>query len=141
LFKIFDKDGDGEINRKDLGSLLEAFHEHPSDAQLALLIDEIDEEGTGTINFDEFLKFMVVVKKKHLTDHEWYKMFTMFDQDDDGFVKTHELYAVLKYFMKDLTMEEAEEILEYADHDKDGKLHFKEFIALVKNPPTDMDLL
>lgn len=53
-FRVFDVDGDGEITREELKSVLSDADE----AVIGKMIGEIDLDGDGTINFDEFCEMM-----------------------------------------------------------------------------------
>nr|GMD16826.1 calmodulin [Ipomoea batatas] len=61
-FSLFDKDGDGCITRKELGTMMRSLGENPSEADLQDMINEVDADGNGTIDFSEFLNFMAGMK-------------------------------------------------------------------------------
>ena len=48
-FNLFDKDGDGNITTKELGTCMRSLGQNPTEAEIAELICEVDVEGTGTI--------------------------------------------------------------------------------------------
>lgn len=54
-FSLFDKDGDGTITTKELGTVLRSFGQHPTEEELQDLINGMDSDGSGTIDFPEFL--------------------------------------------------------------------------------------
>ncbi len=59
-FKMFDTDGSGKISASELHNLLggENFRDVYSQAQLDQAISEVDENGDGEIDFEEFLTMM-----------------------------------------------------------------------------------
>ena len=57
-FKMFDKDGDGTITAKELGIVMRQLGLSPTDGELQEMIQEVDEDGNGEINFSEFLTIM-----------------------------------------------------------------------------------
>ena len=61
IFNQFDKDGTGRIDRFELRVVLERiFHselgQRPTEEELFSMINEVDENNTGKIEFSEFLK-------------------------------------------------------------------------------------
>ena len=67
-FSLFDKDGDGTITTKELGTVMRSLGQNPTEAELQDMINEVDADGNGTIDFPEFLT-MMAMKIKH-TDGE-----------------------------------------------------------------------
>jgi len=58
-FSLFDKDGDGAITPAKLGTVMRAMGQNPTEANLQDMIDEVDVNGNGSIDFPEFLTMMV----------------------------------------------------------------------------------
>ena len=54
-FNIFDKDKDGYITTRELGDIMKNLGQSPSEAELQDMINEVDIDGNGTIDFKEFL--------------------------------------------------------------------------------------
>ena len=57
-FSLFDKDGDGSITTNELGTVLGLLGQNPTEVELEDLINEVDANGNGTIDFPEFLTMM-----------------------------------------------------------------------------------
>merc|ERR1711892_1100788 len=57
-FKVFDSNGDGFINRQELGYVMENLGENMDKEEIEGLIDEIDIDGDGQINYEEFYTMM-----------------------------------------------------------------------------------
>ena len=57
-FSLFDKDGDGTITTKELGTVMRSLGQNPTEAELQDMINEVDADGNGTIDFPEFLSLM-----------------------------------------------------------------------------------
>ncbi|KAI8976529.1 calmodulin, partial [Pilobolus umbonatus] len=57
-FALFDKDGDGHINTKELGEVMRSLGHKPSRSELEDMIHDVDVDSNGSIEFEEFLKLM-----------------------------------------------------------------------------------
>jgi len=57
-FRLFDKEQNGFISREAMKSLLREIDDKLSDEELDAAIDEIDEDGSGKIEFEEFFELM-----------------------------------------------------------------------------------
>ena len=57
-FALFDKNGDGCINVVELGTVMRQIGQNPTDTELRDMINEVDVDGNGTLEFDEFCNLM-----------------------------------------------------------------------------------
>ena len=57
-FQIFDKDGSGTVSAQELKEVLKKFDVDISDETLDGMIKEADQDGDGSINYEEFMKIM-----------------------------------------------------------------------------------
>jgi calmodulin len=55
VFAVFDADGSGAIDHSELGSCLRSLGQNLSEEELKELIMSVDEDQSGTIDFEEFL--------------------------------------------------------------------------------------
>ncbi|KAL7226313.1 hypothetical protein ACSBR1_021430 [Camellia fascicularis] len=67
-FRLLDKDGDGCITTKELRTVMRSLGQNPTEAELQNMINEVDADGNGTIDFPEFLNLMA--RKMKDTDFE-----------------------------------------------------------------------
>lgn len=54
IFKSFDRDGSGSIDRAEFARLLEAFDQALSEDELAVALEVVDANHSGRISWDEF---------------------------------------------------------------------------------------
>uniref|UniRef100_UPI0038B2BB1D EF-hand domain-containing protein n=1 Tax=Staphylococcus aureus TaxID=1280 RepID=UPI0038B2BB1D len=57
-FRLYDKQGNGYINVKDLREILRALDDKLTEDELDDMIAEIDTDGSGTVDFEEFMEMM-----------------------------------------------------------------------------------
>jgi calmodulin len=95
-FSLFDKDGDGTITTKELGTVMRSLGQNPTEAELQDMINEVDADGNGTIDFPEFLTLMARKMKDTDSEEEILEAFKVFDKDGNGFISAAELRHVMK---------------------------------------------
>jgi len=57
-FRLYDKEGNGFIPTSCLKEILKELDDQLSDTDLNGMISEIDTDGSGTVDFDEFMEMM-----------------------------------------------------------------------------------
>ncbi|KAG5677104.1 putative Caltractin ICL1b [Polypedilum vanderplanki] len=57
-FRLYDKEGNGYIPTSILKEILHELDDQLSDGELDGIIAEIDQDGSGTVDFDEFMEMM-----------------------------------------------------------------------------------
>merc|ERR1712212_1248066 len=57
-FRIYDKEGNGYISTDTLKEILKELDNKLSDEDIDNIIEEVDEDGSGTLDFDEFMEMM-----------------------------------------------------------------------------------
>ena len=57
-FDLFDTDGSGNIDQKELKVAMRALGFEPKREEIKKMIMDVDKEGTGVIDFPEFLDMM-----------------------------------------------------------------------------------
>merc|ERR1712001_332302 len=114
-FSLFDKDGDGTITTKELGTVMRSLGQNPTEAELQDMINEVDADGNGTIDFPEFLTMMARKMKDTDSEEEIREAFRVFDKDGNGFISAAELRHVMTNLGEKLTDEEVDEMIREAD--------------------------
>ncbi|XP_055545839.1 troponin C isoform X1 [Wyeomyia smithii] len=57
-FRLYDREGNGYITTSTLKEILAALDDKLSNEDLDGIINEIDTDGSGTVDFDEFMEMM-----------------------------------------------------------------------------------
>ncbi|THG18163.1 hypothetical protein TEA_018768 [Camellia sinensis var. sinensis] len=157
-FSLFDKDGDGQIlslsiyiyiyiftyeydllsdlsfcciTTKELGTVMRSLGQNPTEAELQDMINEVDADGNGTIDFPEFLNLMARKMKDTDSEEELKEAFRVFDKDQNGFISAAELRHVMTNLGEKLTDEEVDEMIREADVDGDGQINYEEFVKVM----------
>ena len=130
-FSLFDKDGDGTITTKELGTVMRSLGQNPTEAELQDMINEVDADGNGTIDFPEFLSLMARKMKETDTEEELMEAFKVFDRDGKCLISAAELRHVMTNLGEKLTDEEVDEMIREADVDGDGHINYEEFVKMM----------
>jgi len=130
-FSLFDKDGDGTISVKELGTVMRSLGQNPSESELRDRIREADTDGSGTIDFQEFLAMMSYRIKKADSEEEIKEAFRVLDKDGNGVISSHELRQMMTTLGEAMTDEEIDEIIREVDVDGDGEINYNEFVAMM----------
>merc|ERR1712110_1316814 len=130
-FSLFDKDAHGSVTSAELGTVMRALGQNPTDAELQDMINEVDSDGNGSIDFPEFLDMMSRKMKDADSEEEIKEAFRVFDADNNGFITAKELRIVMANLGEKLTNDEVEEMIKEADQDGDGRVNFEEFASMM----------
>nr|ABK21927.1 unknown [Picea sitchensis] len=130
-FSLFDRDGDGSITTKELSTVIRSLGQNPTEAEIQDMINEVDTDGNGTIDFREFLDLMAHKIKDLDSDEELREAFKVFDKDQNGYISAAELRHVMINLGEKLTEEEVELMIKEADTDGDGQVNYEEFVRMM----------
>ena len=130
-FSVFDKNGDGAITREELGTVMRSLGQNPTEADLQDIINEVDADRDGTINFREFLTMMGLKMDEANREAELQEAFRLFDKDSNGLISAEELRHVMKNLGENLTDGDIGEMMREADTDGDGQINYDEFVKVM----------
>nr|CAA66148.1 CaMF [Fagus sylvatica] len=129
-FSLFDKDGDGCITTKELGTVMRSLARTQLRQSCRTLINEVDRDGNGTIDFPEFLNLMARKMKDTDSEEELKEAFRVSTKDQNGFISAAELRHVMTNLGEKLT-DEVDEMIREADVDGDGQINYEEFVKVM----------
>ncbi|KAL7308702.1 hypothetical protein PS15m_011872 [Mucor circinelloides] len=130
-FQLFDKNGDGSVSATELGVVLRSFGMNPTDAELQDMVSDVDADGNGNIDFEEFLNLVKDLKSGGKDTDDLREAFKVFDADGNGVIDRSELRKVMSSLNENLTEEELDAMIKEADANGDGQISFDEFKAMM----------
>ncbi|KAI0209245.1 Calmodulin [Lamellibrachia satsuma] len=130
-FQLFDKDGSGSISTKELGMAMRSLGQNPTEDQLMDMVNEVDENDSGAVDFPEFLKMMARMVTNTDTEVETREAFRCFDVDNNGYIKVDEMRYVMRNLGVDMSEREINELIAEADTNKDGRITYESFAVLM----------
>jgi len=138
-FQLFDKDSNGTISTKELGMVMRSLGQNPTEAELMDMINEVDTDGSGAVDFPEFLNMMArKLESEDRSEEEVREAFRVFDVERRGQIPVSELRFVMKNLGDKLTPAEIEQLIEEADQDHDGNISYDEFASMMMTGKTGM---
>ncbi|KAK7863904.1 hypothetical protein R5R35_014476 [Gryllus longicercus] len=130
-FMLFDKDEDGTITMAELGVVMRSLGQRPTETELRDMVNEVDQDGNGTIEFNEFLQMMSKKMKGADGEDELREAFRVFDKNNDGLISSTELRHVMTNLGEKLSDEEVDDMIREADLDGDGMVNYEEFVTIL----------
>eukprot|EP00658_Telonema_sp_P-2_P071564 TRINITY_DN60808_c0_g1_i2.p1 TRINITY_DN60808_c0_g1~~TRINITY_DN60808_c0_g1_i2.p1 ORF type:complete len:102 (+),score=35.28 TRINITY_DN60808_c0_g1_i2:180-485(+) len=100
------------------------------------MMREVDADGSGDIDFDEFVTVMSRRVQADYTPEQLKSAFKVFETDSVplGYVSTEVLeHALTTYGTDKLSPEEASELLATVDPESTGKINYMEFINMMSS--------
>lgn len=130
-FDLFDTDGSGTIDTKELSVALRALGFDSKKEKVRKMIADIDLDGSGTIDFDEFVEMMTGKMGDRDSPEEIMRVFKLFDDDETGKISFKNLKRVARELGENMTDEELQEMINKADLDGDGEVNEEEFLRIM----------
>jgi Ca2+-binding EF-hand superfamily protein len=154
LFKRFDKDRSGSMSFKECSGLLEHVGLGPKtqseQRHIGVLLEAMDEDGDGELDFQEFTHFCQRVKemlqlKVHYKEreaakslqitiaqlHEYKLVFEHLDADETGQLSVKRVREMVDSLHIKMSGDELHEIFTQVDENGSGFIEFTEFLKLV----------
>ena len=134
-FDMFDKDGGGTISASEIVKIMKNFGYPIKKAEAQKMIAEIDDNGDGEIDFEEFVTLMEKqTNYVEETDEELVlRAFKSFDKDHDGKITNYEFKYILTQMGNKFSDDELKELFEECNLDITGILNYQDFINFWKN--------
>ena len=131
-FDLFDTDGSGEIDSKELKVAMRALGFEPKKEKIQKMISDVDDDGSGTIGYEEFLKMMTFKILNRDPKEELLQAFRLFDDDETGQISLIDLRRVAQDLGESMTDEELKEMIDEADQDGNGVVNEEVFLSVMK---------
>jgi len=130
-FVKYDTDCDGVVTSVEVGSIMRAIGQNPSEAEIQDMVNLVDKDGTGSIDFPEFLAMMTIKHSEENAEDDIRQAFQVFDGDGNGYINRQELALVMQNIGEKLTPDEIQEMIDEADVDGDGVINYEEFYNMM----------
>merc|ERR1712178_98538 len=126
-FDLFDNDGSGAISVNESTAAMQSLGFDVKHAVVYNMVSDLDADGSGEIEFGEFLDVMTAKISDKNTKEEIDRIFKLFDKDRNGTLEADDLSRVCKELGEDMTEEDIREVIQRADLDGDGVVGLDDF--------------
>ena len=131
-FRAIDKDNNGLINLKELGTAMRAFGFELNDIELQDLMREYDRDGNDCLDLTEFIDLMTKKKEEQKIELDLFETFHLLDINEDGYLSKKYLQLLFENIDLDIDEDMLDELIQYVDKDNDKKINLEEFINFMK---------
>jgi len=159
LFDSYDADKGGNITVEEFARVMKESGQNPTDAEVQQIIKEVDLDGDGTINFDEFIAMMTGGRSRQSapepvpaaaapaptstpapntegdTEAEYETAWKEFDPSLKGSITAAQFRQLMAGLGENVTDAEVDELIGTVD--AEDKISFREFVQFAKSKEVD----
>jgi Ca2+-binding protein (EF-Hand superfamily) len=130
-FSLFDKGGVGTITLDEMGIIVRALGQTPSQAELEIMKKEADPDESGRVDYPEFLSVFAKYQKEPVSEQEIMNSFEELDDLKKGTITIKKLRYLMSTCGEILTEEEIQKMIHYANPDHEGFINYRDFVKLM----------
>ncbi|CAI6366269.1 unnamed protein product [Macrosiphum euphorbiae] len=133
-FQMFDTSKSGFIDTLKISTILNTMGQLFDDSELNELIEEVDPDATGKVNFDGFCEIAAHFLEEddaEAMQEELKEAFRLYDREGNGYITTATLREILAALDDKLGPEDLDGIIAEIDTDGSGTVDFDEFMEMM----------
>ena len=130
VFQAFDTDRSGTVTISELMDGLRKKGVEKAASEVAELVKSMDMDGNGELDYEEFIAATLSTAKMENEDN-LARAFAYFDKDNSGYISRSEVQKVITDFGLDHEFGDVNDFMAAADTNKDGKIDYDEFLAVM----------
>ncbi|XP_061361998.1 calcium-dependent protein kinase 32-like isoform X1 [Gastrolobium bilobum] len=130
-FQLMDTGNRGKINIDELREGLHKLGHQVPEGDVQIIMEAGDLDKDGYLDYGEFLAVSIHLRKMGNDEH-LHKAFQFFDQNQSGYIEIEELRNALGDEVDTNSEEVINAIMHDVDTDKDGRISYEEFAAMMK---------
>merc|ERR1719473_1026725 len=114
-FDLFDTDASGSIDIRELKVAMRALGFEVRSDEVKKMVEDLDRDGDGTVDFDEFLAMMSGKIGGKDAREQLMEGFALYDDDETGRISLSNLQRVAAELGETMGEEELQEMIDEAD--------------------------
>ena len=131
IFDMFDYDKDSKITTKELADCLRVCGAAPSEQELEMIIQGLEENGNEYISFEKFLVLLEKLLQNQDTEEHIINQFRQMDKLDNGTISEKDLRNLMSNYENALSQEEIDDIIQEANVDQNGYINIERFAKVL----------
>ena len=133
IFNLVDKDGGGSISKEELSELMDTLGIEATSEEIDHMVGEIDVDGDGDIDFEEFVAVMSRKVNATYTADQVKASFKVFEGTaPSGYVKAETLIQALSTYGQDkLSEEQAKDLVGQLEVDSNGMVNYVDYVSMM----------
>jgi len=135
-FQKCDEDGSGSVEVGELKFLLKSCGIEPMEHVLKEVLGEVDGDGTGCLNFQEFELLMDLLRMREgftLREYtDFTTLFKKFDRDGSGEMDALELQSILVWLGYNFDRDKTMAVVKEVDTNCSGSVNLREFLVCMR---------
>ncbi|XP_046380921.1 myosin-2 essential light chain-like [Haliotis cracherodii] len=131
-FNLFDQRGDNKIAAHQLGDVLRALQQNPTESEIKKC--GYASNPDARISFEVFLPIWQTVSKNRTVPplEDFIEGFRVFDKDQNFYISSAELRHILTSLGEKLSDDEVDQLFQ-GQEDAQGNINYEDFIKMVMN--------
>ncbi|KAH7278630.1 hypothetical protein KP509_38G049700 [Ceratopteris richardii] len=130
-FDLFDTDNSGTIDAKELQVAMSALGFMATDEEVLQMIEDIDKDKNGFIDYDEFLQMMTEKMGERDSRGEIRNTYKLFVRESNGKITFERLKSLANELNEKFTDDELWEMIQVADQNGDDEVDENEFVEVM----------
>ncbi|CAM0875390.1 unnamed protein product [Alopecurus aequalis] len=132
MFALMDTERKGRVTLQELKAGLARVGSKLAEPEMELLMEAADVDGDGYLDYAEFVAITIHLQRLS-NDQHLRTAFLFFDRDSSGYIERAELADALADDSGRADDALLDNVLQEVDTDKDGRVSFDEFVAMMKS--------
>ena len=131
IFDNFDSDRDTKITTNELGDCLRVCGAAPSQQELEIIIQGIEENENKYISFEKFLSIFENLLQNQDTEEDIINELKKLDKLNNGTISEADLRQLMGNYQNALSKEEIEDVIQEANVDQNGYINIAKFTKIL----------
>ena len=131
VFDMLDKDKDTKITTKELGDCLRICGAAPSQQELDMMIQDLEENNNDLISFEKFLTLYSKIINNQDSEEDIINEFKKMDKLGNGTISEKDLRDLMSNYGNALSKDEMEDIIQEANVDQNGYINIENFTKIL----------